>query len=72
MLNVDGWTDGQANERTNVRKLARLCLPAKAGATKMYKFVFASSYNYNIILCQPAGFSMLQLTQKISTFGNKI
>ena len=29
MLNVDGWTDG----RTNGRKLARLCLPAKAGAT---------------------------------------
>ena len=27
MLNVDGWTNG--------RKLARLCLPAKAGATKM-------------------------------------
>ena len=38
MLNVDGWTDGRTNgwtyERTNVRKLARLCLPAKAGATK--------------------------------------
>ena len=32
MLNVDGWTD----ERTNGQKLARLCLPAKAGATKMY------------------------------------
>ena len=30
MLNVDGWMDG----RTNGRKLARLCLPAKAGATK--------------------------------------
>ena len=30
MLNVDGWTD----ERTNGRKLACLCLPAKAGATK--------------------------------------
>ena len=29
MINVDGWTDG----RTNGRKLARLCLPAKAGAT---------------------------------------
>ena len=45
MLNVDGWTDGRTNvrtdertnertyERTNGRKLARLCLPAKAGAT---------------------------------------
>ena len=30
MLNVDGWTD----ERMNGWKLARLCLPAKAGATK--------------------------------------
>ena len=42
---VDGWTDGRTNgrtyertnvrtdERTNGRKLARLCLPAKAGAT---------------------------------------
>ena len=42
MLNVDGWTDGRTyermnvrtDERTNGRKLARLCLPAKAGATK--------------------------------------
>ena len=42
MLNVDGWTDGWTYERMNVRtdartngqKLARLCLPAKAGATK--------------------------------------
>ena len=34
MLNVDGWTDGRQDERTNGRKLARLCLPAKAGATK--------------------------------------
>ena len=38
MLNVDGWTDERTNgwtyERTNGRKLARLCLPAKAGATK--------------------------------------
>ena len=38
MLNVDGWTDGgtyvRTEERTNGRKLARLCLPAKAGATK--------------------------------------
>ena len=38
MLNVDGWTDGWTDERTdermNGRKLARLCLPAKAGATK--------------------------------------
>ena len=31
MLNVDGWTDGWMNGR----KLAHLCLPAKAGATKM-------------------------------------
>ena len=35
MLNVDGWTDGrtdeQTNGRTHGRKLARLCLPAKAG-----------------------------------------
>ena len=30
MLNVDGLTDG----RTNGRKPVRLCLPAKAGATK--------------------------------------
>ena len=37
MLNVDGWTDGRTNERTNRWKLARLCLPAKAGATKMTK-----------------------------------
>ena len=34
MLNVDGWTDG----RTNGRKLACLCLPAKAGATKTQGF----------------------------------
>ena len=34
MLNVDGWTDGRTDERTNGRKLARLCLPAKADATK--------------------------------------
>ena len=37
MLNVDGWTEGRTDkrtdERTNGRKLARLCLPAKAGAT---------------------------------------
>ena len=36
---MDGRTDGQTNgrtyERTNGRKLARLCLPAKAGATKI-------------------------------------
>ena len=38
MLNVDGWTDGRTNERTNGRKLARLCLPAKAGATKNVRF----------------------------------
>ena len=31
---TDGRTDGRTNERTNGRKLARLCLPAKAGATK--------------------------------------
>ena len=31
-VNVDGWADG----RTNVRKLARLSRPAKAGATKSY------------------------------------
>ena len=36
MLNDDGWTDGRADERTNGRKLARLCLPAKAGATMIY------------------------------------
>ena len=50
MLNVDGWTDERTNERTNGRtyertngrKLARLCLPAKAGATKML------SQNYDI------------------------
>ena len=39
MLNVDGWTDG----RMNGRKLARLCLPAKAGATKMTKAPHAST-----------------------------
>ena len=31
---TDGRTDGRTNGRTNRRKLARLCLPAKAGATK--------------------------------------
>ena len=36
MLNVDGWTDKRTDERTNGRKLARLCLPAKAGATKKH------------------------------------
>ena len=48
MLNVDGWTDGRTDEPTNVRtdertngrKLARLCLPAKAGATKTYGLEF--------------------------------
>ena len=35
MLNVDGWMDGRTYERTN--KLARLCLPAKAGVTKIKK-----------------------------------
>ena len=43
MLNVDGWTDGRTDgltdERTKGRKLARLCLPAKAGATKSANFV---------------------------------
>ena len=39
MLNVDGWTDG----RMNGRKLARLCLPAKAGATKS-KFDFTANF----------------------------
>ena len=38
MLNVDGWTDGRTYERMNVRKLAHLCLPAKAGATKIAYF----------------------------------
>ena len=44
MLNVDGhltWvpcgTDGRTYERSNGRKLARLCRPAKAGATKRTK-----------------------------------
>ena len=37
MLNVDGWTDGQTYERTNGWKLACLCLPANAGATKSMK-----------------------------------
>ena len=35
MLNVDGWTD----EHTNEQKLARLCLPAKAGATIIYTII---------------------------------
>ena len=35
-------TDGRTDERTNGRKLARLCLPAKAGATK-------TGYNMNAI-----------------------
>ena len=57
MLNADGWTDGQTCERTNVqmdertngRKLACLCLPAKAGATKMRYFLLeAKSININI------------------------
>ena len=30
--------DGRTNGRTNGRKLARLCLPAKAGATKTLIF----------------------------------
>ena len=30
-------TDGRTDGRTNGRKLARLCLPAKAGATKMLR-----------------------------------
>ena len=30
---MDGRTDVRTDERTNGRKLARLCLPAKAGAT---------------------------------------
>ena len=49
MLNVDGWTDGRTNgrtyERTNGRKLARLCLPAKAGATKNEKAHIFSTKN---------------------------
>ena len=32
---TDGRTDVRTDERTNGRKLARLCLPAKAGATKI-------------------------------------
>ena len=53
MLNVYGWTDGRTDVRTNVRKLARLCLPAKAGATKtadgvtvlnLYCFIFVPSF----------------------------
>ena len=31
---TDGRTDVRTDERTNGRKLARLCLPAKARATK--------------------------------------
>ena len=34
-VRTDGRTDEQTDERTNGRKLARLCLPAKADATKM-------------------------------------
>ena len=34
---TDGRTDGRTSERTNRRKLARLCLPAKAGVTKIKK-----------------------------------
>ena len=30
---MDGRTNVRTDERTNGRKLARLCLPAKAGAT---------------------------------------
>ena len=30
---TDGRTDKRTDERTNRKKLARLCLPAKAGAT---------------------------------------
>ena len=35
-------TDGRTDKRTNGRKLARLCLPAKAGATKMREYIFKS------------------------------
>ena len=43
-------TDGRTDERTNGRKLARLCLPAKAGATimkpfKKYHFTFISLFS---------------------------
>ena len=38
MLNVDdGRTNVRTDERTNVRKLACLCLPVKAGATKRWE-----------------------------------
>ena len=49
MLNVDGWTDGQTNEWTNGRKLADLCLPAKAGATKIHKRLYKLFIIINII-----------------------
>ena len=52
MLNVDGWTDVRTdegtNERTNGRKLARLCLPAKAGGTKNKTSV------YSVVPSEPA------------------
>ena len=52
MLNVDGWTDGRTYERMNVRtdectngrKLARLCHPAKAGATKNHQIKTCKRY----------------------------
>ena len=38
---TDGWTDG----RTNIRKLARLCLPAKADATIKGLFSIHKKHN---------------------------
>ena len=51
MLNVDGWMDGRTDGQTNGRKLARLCLPAKAGATKtllLLEMIIVHEYIYYI------------------------
>ena len=44
MLNVDGWTD----ECMNWRKLACLCLPAKAGVTKMVELLPLKVYPFTL------------------------
>ena len=62
MLNVDGWTDGRMDERTNRRKLARLCLPAKAGATK--SVCETLSPKYMLSLLKVSNFKMSILTQE--------
>ena len=56
MLNVDGWTDG----RTNGRKLARLCLPAKAGATKIVSALFREQLLWLCLCCKEFYFEYVE------------